>query len=443
MSLTSKITLALITMSFVAVGVVGITARVVVLDRFDAFVINRTINGFAREAGEYYRAYGSWENAVANESFHDFNRRTLPSWHLEESEARERRSAGRPAGPPMEAGSSDRAGPPPRRNYELGGAPPPYVATNEDGRVLFSVRDFPTGSQVPAARMENARPIEVDGEVVGYAVPTNRPTLSLMEEEYLGAMEDAWWLSLLMASLIALPMGVLLAKRLTRPLREITDAMAAMKAGRLRQAVKIDSGDEVGALVTSFNEMSSKLADAYDELHDSREELDRQAQQLAEMTRRDDLTGLLNRRGFHELVGKLTAQCRRYRREISLAVLDIDHFKKVNDQFSHSVGDSVLLRAAEILRSTIRETDVVARYGGEEFVIAFPETGIAGATALAERVRCAFESADWDDLVPGRGVTISIGLYNLLPDDSLVGGLDRADERLYAAKDLGRNQVAV
>ena len=118
--------------------------------------------------------------------------------------------------------------------------------------------------------------------------------------------------------------------------------------------------------------------------------------------------------------------------------LDIDHFKKVNDEFGHPVGDQVLVRTAKLLSSCVRESDTVARWGGEEFAVIAPMTTEEGAVSLAEKLRSIMAATH---LGPKEAVTASFGVAELGPDDTVETLLQRADAALYRAKQSGRNQV--
>jgi len=246
---------------------------------------------------------------------------------------------------------------------------------------------------------------------------------------------------MLAAAALAIPLGFLFGDRLTRPIRDITRAMGEMKAGRLRQEVAVRSGDEVGHLARSFNEMSSQLSTAHEEAEASHARLDLLVHEMSELSRHDPLTGLMNRRGFDERVRLLLTHVARYGHGLCVAMIDVDRFKPINDDFSHAAGDQVLVRAARILRDELRESDAVARYGGDEFVVAFPETSLDAAEVLAERLRRTFEATDWADLVSDRRVTISIGVAEVRGRQGLAAVLERADEHLYRAKHAGRNRV--
>ena len=156
----------------------------------------------------------------------------------------------------------------------------------------------------------------------------------------------------------------------------------------------------------------------------------------------DGLTGLLNRRTFNaQLLGRLR-EAQRYNRPLSLLLLDIDHFKKVNDTHGHPAGDAVLRGVAQVAQTQARETDIVARYGGEEMVLILPETDARGAHAIAERLRKAVEAAAHPTERGSLRVTVSIGVSTWPGGgDGAEGLVESADKALYRAKQAGRNRV--
>jgi diguanylate cyclase (GGDEF)-like protein len=168
----------------------------------------------------------------------------------------------------------------------------------------------------------------------------------------------------------------------------------------------------------------------------------RLVQELQHMSRRDPLTGLLNRRSLDEALAREIARARRHGHALSLMMLDLDHFKKVNDTWGHPAGDEVLRTFARVVASLLREEDVLYRYGGEEFLAVLPETDARGALAAAERV-VAGVAATPVALAGGRlRVTVSAGVASLSPAVQDADGLvARADEALYSAKSSGRNQA--
>ena len=157
----------------------------------------------------------------------------------------------------------------------------------------------------------------------------------------------------------------------------------------------------------------------------------------------DPLTGVANRGGFDQALVKEIARSRRVNYPLSLLFIDIDKFKEVNDRFGHVAGDAVIKTVAGIIKRRARETDVVARYGGDEFVLLLPNTGIAGATVVAQGMIEQVKKAGFHGSGKPVDVTISIGATELKEDDSAQSVIERADRALYLAKDHGRDGVEV
>jgi diguanylate cyclase (GGDEF)-like protein len=174
---------------------------------------------------------------------------------------------------------------------------------------------------------------------------------------------------------------------------------------------------------------------AEDELRAAKEQAEAQA-------RTDMLTDLNNRRAFLENGALLLNQATRFNHPLSVIMLDVDHFKQINDTFGHAIGDSVLLSLAKILRSMAREVDVVGRIGGEEFAIILPETVISNAAAFAERLRTFIANSRLNSAKGEIRITASFGIAsNANCDMSLDNLISKADEALYRAKQHGRNRI--
>jgi diguanylate cyclase (GGDEF)-like protein len=173
---------------------------------------------------------------------------------------------------------------------------------------------------------------------------------------------------------------------------------------------------------------------------DRLDSLERENKKLWELSYRDGLTGLFNRRYSQELGGMLFARAKRYGEHLHVLMLDIDHFKNVNDKLGHPVGDEVLKNIADILATQVRASDVVTRYGGEEFLVFLIQTEPEVAQFIANRIRDAVASHAFPD-VPWQ-LTISIGVAGIKADDTLGELVDRADKYLYASKHGGRNRVS-
>ena len=166
---------------------------------------------------------------------------------------------------------------------------------------------------------------------------------------------------------------------------------------------------------------------------------------LEQLAQTDPLTQLLNRRALTERINAEMERALRYDSSLSLLMVDLDHFKRINDTYGHLVGDDVLRDFAKLLTATIRTTDVVARYGGEEFLVLLPEADEAGAEHFAERIRAAVEKQEFGARVghPALKLTASIGVatFPAARIESLEDLLARADAALYRAKADGRNRV--
>jgi two-component system cell cycle response regulator len=158
----------------------------------------------------------------------------------------------------------------------------------------------------------------------------------------------------------------------------------------------------------------------------------------------DSLTGLYNRRAVLGRLDELINLANRYKEDFSLSMLDIDHFKKVNDHYGHLTGDEVLEEIAVLIRRNIRETDIVGRYGGEEFIIILPKTNLASAWVVAERLRSIIEKTKMKDSAGNAfAITVSQGLVGWERDEDAASLISRADEALYKAKEKGRNRVQI
>lgn len=161
-----------------------------------------------------------------------------------------------------------------------------------------------------------------------------------------------------------------------------------------------------------------------------------------ELAHKDELTGLDNRRAFFDQGYRLFKQAVRFKHPVSVIMMDIDHFKNINDSYGHSVGDKMLQMIAELLKSVVREIDIVARIGGEEFAFVLPETGTDEAVNLAERLRQEIAKTTVVHEEKPIHVTASFGVSShRVENETLETMLTKADDALYIAKKKGRNQV--
>lgn len=169
---------------------------------------------------------------------------------------------------------------------------------------------------------------------------------------------------------------------------------------------------------------------------------------LAEVSARDALTGLYNRWYVMEKIESEMNRSLRHGSPVALLMLDIDHFKRINDSFGHAAGDNVLRSFGQVLRESCRVYDVPGRYGGEEFCIILPETRIGNTTAVAERIRQRLATSRFDVGAEEVSITASIGIAGMdsAGEEGLVTSaalIDRADRALYSAKHRGRNRIEV
>ncbi len=180
-----------------------------------------------------------------------------------------------------------------------------------------------------------------------------------------------------------------------------------------------------------------------DELMQANNRLKSMNEHLQDLSTTDALMGINNRMFFNKRIDYEFQRAQRYRKDLTLLVLDLDHFKSVNDTYGHPFGDRVLKGIADVLLTCVRQVDIVARYGGEELVVALPETNLEQAMIVAERIRSSVEETEIADGDARVKVTVSIGMATF-PHDSIAQVeqlLKRADDALYAAKQAGRNCI--
>ncbi len=166
----------------------------------------------------------------------------------------------------------------------------------------------------------------------------------------------------------------------------------------------------------------------------------RSQREIQRMAMTDNLTSVYNRHSFYALAGREIARADRTGEPLSIAMVDIDFFKKVNDNFGHAMGDQVLKTAAGQIKDNVRKTDVLARYGGEEFIVLLPSTGAKDAYIVAERIRNCIEGYRFEKM---GGITVSIGLSERVDKEIIDDVINKADTALYKAKEAGRNRTVV
>lgn len=227
----------------------------------------------------------------------------------------------------------------------------------------------------------------------------------------------------------AVAIGTMLGRSILGPLNTLGEGAHRLGAGDLSFRVELSDDDELGQLGEAFDIMARQL------------EADQAA--LASLATHDSLTGLYNRRELFRILDEEIERSKRYDFSFSVLMIDIDHFKAVNDSLGHQAGDRVLYGLAERMVDAVRPVDKVGRYGGEEFVVILPQTDSAGALAAAERIRHAVGDRPLN-IGDGQSVklTVSIGMA-MFPGDAREGDdlVDQADIALYEAKEGGRNST--
>jgi len=417
-SLRIKLIAMLLFVGLAAAFAVGGAAYWMLMQDFNASVRERAFGNFQSDIQAYIGEYGSWDNARRHLLFPEFVMR-------------------------RRAGGEDMA----RKAFSNGEIPfrrPPFhfLLTDPQGKVLLAPAGYREGQRVGDAILRQARPISVGGRIAALAVPVGVPQLSEQDRAYLSVMRKALLNGMLGATVLAVALGLLLGTRFGARVRELTAAIRSMRPdGELRQQVPVHSRDEMGELAEAFNRMSRELAHAHAELKMTTAQVQSQSEQLKELSIRDSLTHLFNRRYFDDHAMGLYRQAVSGGRPLCVAVGDLDCFKEINDNLSHAVGDEVLRRVAGLMQHSVRRSDVVARYGGEEFVIALVESTEEQAAARCEELRRSIQQHPWHEVHPQLRVTISMGLCGDTERGSVEKMLAAADSALYEAKRGGRNRV--
>jgi two-component system, cell cycle response regulator len=239
--------------------------------------------------------------------------------------------------------------------------------------------------------------------------------------------------------------GVVLAQEL-RAQSDFRTRYIIMLTGEAEQEDKVQ-GLEFGAddYITKpfqYPELLARIR-AGKRIVDLQKELLETNKRLELLSITDGLTKLHNHRYFQDELARAFEESQRYQRPLSLAMIDIDFFKKFNDTYGHAIGDDVLKQAAELYRHSVRSTDLVARYGGEEFAVMMPETALDDGIAFAEKIRAMIETTPLDTQAGPLNVTVSLGVASV-PHSRIRSAKElivAADKALYRAKKNGRNQV--
>ena len=253
--------------------------------------------------------------------------------------------------------------------------------------------------------------------------------ITFEETIYAGISVKRYILFLLSASSVLFAVAGILGWRISRPVNELTTASVAMSNGDLSTRVSIKRDDEFGQLGTAFNKMAASIQTSHNE--------------LVRLSSTDGLTGLYNHREFQNRLEGEIGRSIRHKSILSLLMIDIDRFKKINDIYGHQSGDKVLSAIGAAILDEIRSSDFAARYGGEEMAIVLPETDPSDARIFSERLREKIMNTAVTVLETETvSVTVSIGIASFPEDASGKGELiEIADQALYFAKKKGRNKT--
>jgi len=221
----------------------------------------------------------------------------------------------------------------------------------------------------------------------------------------------------------------------------------AMNGVADRRDAEVDPRRLIESLISELEKATSRATRLETNFEEKARELDSIRDSLSkseERAKTDTLTGLPNRRGLEEFFRVAQIAAMEQGESLSVLLLDIDHFKKFNDNFGHGVGDQVLRLMAKVLREKLREGDLPARYGGEELIAVLPRADVPVCAAVAERIRqaiaeCSITRRSTEEVLPQ--MTISIGVAQFQPGESMTDLIERCDRALYLAKKTGRNRV--
>ncbi len=286
-------------------------------------------------------------------------------------------------------------------------------------------------------------------KVIGIASMSETLPITVVAERDHKAVYAAWiqqrnlFLALvsvliLMVTAIALRMG----HSIVVPLRHLIDATKDIVKGNLEVQLAVTQKDELGKLTQMFNQMTDRLRQNQSEILAANQAMQQKNQLLQTLSITDGLTGLYNRNKLNSIFSEQIARYERNKRPFSVLMIDVDHFKTLNDSLGHVSGDEILAAIARILSQSIRSVDFAARYGGDEFIIVLTETTVAEALKTAERIRSQVVDIHCKTIEKTVKVTLSIGIIECVPSDKTpTEVLSRADSALYEAKRAGRNQA--
>lgn len=225
----------------------------------------------------------------------------------------------------------------------------------------------------------------------------------------------------------------------------IGEALEYLRSRNYKRIVVTDDKGYVMGIVTqediisrTYLKWSQLMQDHFRQFEEITQILQQKNQHLTQLATKDSLTEIHNRHMFSELFSKEHSFAKRQKSKLALMMIDLDHFKQVNDNYGHNIGDSVLKEFSVLVSSSIREADLFARWGGEEFVLLLRNAGCEEAYGVGEKIRSLLETRRFDEVGT---VTCSIGIAEVYDNDTLTTAIARADSAMYTAKNTGRNRT--
>lgn len=256
--------------------------------------------------------------------------------------------------------------------------------------------------------------------------------------QWVSTLKYQFYLILIFTVAIIVILSLLLAYFIVKPLQKVIDSLDIIASGEFNVDIKqTNQYDEFGSLVNKFNNMATKLKRI-------KAASDNKNQQLLELSIRDHLTGLFNHRHLIEYGEIRALEANRNGMMLGLLMIDIDHFKRVNDTYGHPCGDYVITEVALLLKENLRSIDILARYGGEEFAVIIPNTTTAKAKIVADKICRKIEAHTFLYEEKQFEITVSIGVaVQQNSENKIMGIIKRADQALYQSKGNGRNKVSL
>ena len=311
-----------------------------------------------------------------------------------------------------------------------------------DGEMLFSaspikstIRSTDIGFGGSHESIDHIRGNAGDNWMVILTTPA-----AIIDQKVLKLIKEFLLIGFLCIGFIAI-FTLFFVRKITRNIIKLVDFTKEVDWRNLDRRIEVRTDDEIGALANSFNDMIVRLNRMMVSRMELMEEIDRRIEaekKLQRLSATDELTQLYNRRAFNSYGDRVINYSKRHDEMLSIVMIDIDYFKRVNDKYGHNVGDMVLIRLADILSQNVRENDILYRWGGEEFIILMPDTEVEEAHKIAERLRrIVAETRFTQDI----HITISIGVTQLGDMDIFDKLIERVDKALYKAKESGRNNV--